>query len=300
MDSSAFFLLIEINYESGLPEMYHLPVTFVKDQLAVHISENFPQAVIAKMKVGESEGILSDALYIPEVQQVLVQRMAANSNIQNTGSEVNFKSNEQLQNHLSKQPDVKSRILLVDDANTSIAYDNCFLLKMYRYVERAINPDVELTQFLTEQVDLPQVPDYVGTIEWKNQKDSIALGMMQVMVEYHGNGRTYMIERLINYNERIVARKLKTDPSFELKGSLTDPISFDNLPRVNCIKHLLTALTILRLLLKNFRCITNAPFSPGFKRWSVQLLAIKPPILKGSLLKLEEKQKKFFLAGKTC
>jgi maltose alpha-D-glucosyltransferase/alpha-amylase len=68
----------------------------------------------------------------------------------------------------------------------------------------------------------------MGLIEYRSGRDSITLGMMQQQMEYHGNGRTYMLERLRNYSERIAARE--THPSLELKGTLAEPVSFDSLP----------------------------------------------------------------------
>ncbi len=56
---SARFLLLEVSYESGLPETYQLPIAFGKGSFAAKIKENCPQAIIAQMKVGEEEGILS-------------------------------------------------------------------------------------------------------------------------------------------------------------------------------------------------------------------------------------------------
>jgi maltose alpha-D-glucosyltransferase/alpha-amylase len=61
--------------------------------------------------------------------------------------------------------------------------------------------------------------------------------MMQVMVENHGNGYTYMLERLYNYIERILALDQEHLPAFESLGSLTEPMAFDQLP--NMLKDLL-------------------------------------------------------------
>ena len=57
-------------------------------------------------------------------------------------------------------------------------------------------------------INFSSVPDYLGAIEWQSDKqNTMVLGMLQNLVEYHGNGRTYMFERLNNFHERIVARK---------------------------------------------------------------------------------------------
>jgi maltose alpha-D-glucosyltransferase / alpha-amylase len=143
------------------------------------------------------------------------------------GSEIKFYSTKGLQKHTGDE-EIKSRILPVEDSNTSIGYNNSFFLKMYRHVDRATNPDVEITRFLTEQVKFPQVPDFIGAIEWHFQKDVVVLGMMQNMVEYHGNGRSFIFERLNNFHERIAART--EYPQFQLKENLSDPVEYEKVP----------------------------------------------------------------------
>jgi maltose alpha-D-glucosyltransferase/alpha-amylase len=54
--------------------------------------------------------------------------------------------------------------------------------------------------------------------------------MMENMVENHGNGYTFMLERVNNYIERILAAKPENLQGYELHGTLTDPVTFETLP----------------------------------------------------------------------
>lgn len=222
------FLLLDVIYESNLPDTYQLPVIFLQGDMANTYAENFPPGVICKMKLAGKEGLLCDALYTTAIQQEIFKRMAGRQSIVLNGSEIHFTSNDEVSKYALEHAEIRSRVLPVEDNNTSIGYDNCFFLKLYRHVDLGINPDVEITRFLTEQVKFSQVPSLLGTIEWKYPNDSIVLGMMQTLVEYHGNGRTYMLERLNNYHDRIVARE--THPPIDMIGTLTDPAAYEDLP----------------------------------------------------------------------
>jgi maltose alpha-D-glucosyltransferase/alpha-amylase len=227
-DNDTMFLLFDVIYESSLPETYQLPVIFLEGQIAATYSENFPTGVTCRMNIAGREGLLCDALYTPVLQQEVFKKMANNQVAPVKDSEIRFIANEEVKKYFYEHKEIRSRVLPVDDNNTSIGYDNLFFLKIYRHVDLGINPDVEITKFLTEQTKFIQVPPLLGTIVWKYPKDSIVLGIMQTLVEYHGNGRTYMLERLNNYHDRIVARE--THPALEMKGALTDPVSFENFP----------------------------------------------------------------------
>jgi maltose alpha-D-glucosyltransferase/alpha-amylase len=53
--------------------------------------------------------------------------------------------------------------------------------------------------------------------------------MAQVMIENHGSGYSYMLERVYNYIERILALNQENLPTWELEGSLTEPVAFEQL-----------------------------------------------------------------------
>ena len=49
-------------------------------------------------------------------------------------------------------------------------FENKFFLKLYRKLEDGVNPDVEVTRFLTERRAFPHVPAFAGAIEYRRDK----------------------------------------------------------------------------------------------------------------------------------
>jgi maltose alpha-D-glucosyltransferase / alpha-amylase len=237
----AILLLLEVTYESGLPEVYQLTVTGVKEQAAKKLIANCPQSVIAHIELDGEHGILCDAFYVTEFQRLLFYNLAAQNTIALKEGNIRFYDNGALKKFTGHGEVVKPRMHDGDRFNTSITYDNHFFLKMYRKVDYTTNPDTEITRFLSEQSKFEYVPPFMGAIEWTAEKGMMTLGMMQVMVENHGTGRTFMLERLYNYIERILARNKNGNLSYELMGNLTEPAGFDQLP--DGLKDLLGART---------------------------------------------------------
>jgi maltose alpha-D-glucosyltransferase / alpha-amylase len=223
-----FLLLVEVSYESGLPDTYHLPVTLVKDHLEKKLRESCPQSFIAHIKTPKEEGVLCDALYTPEFQKWLLENLAHSNVITLKSSVLHFTSNDAVKEYLSAHDDIRSKVHATDYKNTSVTYDNNFFLKMFRKIDAGINPDIELTKHITEETGFNYIPAYIGSIDWMLEKDTVSLGMMQVMVENHGDGKTFMMERLQNFTERILALEKPLD--LKTEGTLVDPIPFDKLP----------------------------------------------------------------------
>lgn len=236
--SSAYILLLEVQYESGLPEHYQLMLTWVKQDLAAAMEQTDPQAVISQIKVGEQNGVLCDAVYVPEVLHALLVHLAGNRELKD--GHVVFYSDAAVKKYLDEQKELKARIYSGNPCNTSVGYNSRFFLKLYRKVDTALNADVEITRFLEEKADFKYVPAFLGAIEWNLDKGrKITLGMLQEMIENHGNGHSYMLERLNNFIERILAGN-GTVPE-KLQGTLTEPLAFEQLPED--LKELLGART---------------------------------------------------------
>jgi maltose alpha-D-glucosyltransferase/alpha-amylase len=93
-----------------------------------------------------------------------------------------------------------------EQSNTALTYNNKFFLKLYRKVDVAINPDLELTHFLSHNTDFKNIPPFVGKVEWKYKNGTMVLGMMQEMVENNGDAWAYMQDTLKSYNEKLLMR----------------------------------------------------------------------------------------------
>src|SRR5690606_32788860 len=153
-------------------------------------------------------------------------------------SEIVFYGNDLLSEHVRQQDRIRPRVLGGEQSNTSIIYDNKFFLKLFRKVDQAINPDLELTRFLSEKARFANIPAFVGAIEWRFGKEPIVLGLLQELVEASGDAWNYMLERLDTYNENILAQPEIIKPS-TIRGTIIDPVEYEKIPE--SMKHLLEA-----------------------------------------------------------
>jgi maltose alpha-D-glucosyltransferase/alpha-amylase len=228
--NQVFFSMIEITYQSGLPDTYCLPIAFGKNGLAFKLKDQCPRSVIADVQLGNEEGILYDAYYGLELQEFLLQNTAENNIVEVGNGAFIFRSNESVLANINPKEKVKPRMLSAEQSNTSILYGNQFFLKLYRKIDKIINPDLEVTQFLTDVGNFSHIPRFVGSIEWKSANDSYVIGMMQNMVETTGDAWTLMLERLDAFNEKILERNFEPSAIPPLEGSLTEPLAYDEIP----------------------------------------------------------------------
>lgn len=229
-EDDVYLLLLEVTYQNGLPEFYQLPIIFARNHVAQKIRENCPAAVISLAKVENNNGIIFDALYSTDYQQALIELMAGNDDVDAGKTEIQFTGSKKLKKYFSTHEKIKSRVLAAEQSNTSITYDASFFLKLYRKVDFAINPDLEVTQFLTEHADFSHIPQFIGSIKWKFGNESIVLGMMQELVENNGDAWKYMLDRLAHFTEKAQSKKDLALPNLEPGGNLTGQVTYEHTP----------------------------------------------------------------------
>ena len=89
-------------------------------------------------------------------------------------------------------------------------FDNSkFFLKLYRKLEDGMNPDVEITRFLTEHTKFPNVPAFVGAIEYRQPKaePTVVCLLQRAVLQRRRCLDTRFGRSRPNYYERVLGRK---------------------------------------------------------------------------------------------
>lgn len=247
---AALFLLIEVNYHHGMPEIYQLPISFAAEKVADALATSVPQSVICQIKIDGHLGILHDAVFGEDFQQTIFKRLIANEHLQVASGELKFSAEEILSSYESEHKKIKSKVLSAEQSNSSVVYDNKFFMKLYRKVDVAINPDLEINKFLAKE-GFEHIPSLAGSIEWRIGGSTIVLGMVQEMIENSGDAWSNTIDRLNDFYEKILSATRVEPPAFELRGSLTNPAPYEEMPEP--LKTLIDATVAERIQLLGIR-----------------------------------------------
>jgi maltose alpha-D-glucosyltransferase / alpha-amylase len=91
---------------------------------------------------------------------------------------------------------VRERPLGVDQSNTSVVLGERLLLKGFRRLETGLNPDLEVTAFLSEEVGFTAVPAVAGYAELVSADGASTIAMLQEFVAGGDDGYEATAERL--------------------------------------------------------------------------------------------------------
>ncbi|QCR22794.1 maltose alpha-D-glucosyltransferase [Pontibacter sp. SGAir0037] len=229
-EKGAALLFVEVNYNEGLPELYQLTVAFAKGEQEQELISTYPASVIARVTLDGQDGILYDALYSEDYRQLLLQMMAKRRSLKSDDAELVGISDKSVNAKLKEVGQLNSRILGAEQSNTSVIYENQFFLKVYRKLDRAMNPDVEIVRMLTEGVGFKHVPRYLGSIEHQEQgKAPMVLVMLQEQVPNQGDAWVYVEDSLKRFFERLQTHTDHVEVA-ETLGTLSKPVAFSEAP----------------------------------------------------------------------
>src|SRR5437868_9510573 len=137
--------IVEASYLDGPTENYALPVKIASAEKAKAISQSAPNAVIARFEDGS---ILFDAVWDDEFREKLFRLILDRQ----PASGRNGRLFGVISPRMAKIDNVpRSNVLGAEQSNSAVLYEDKFFLKLYRKLEDGVNPDVEVTRFLTER-----------------------------------------------------------------------------------------------------------------------------------------------------
>jgi maltose alpha-D-glucosyltransferase/alpha-amylase len=220
---AAEFWFVEVSYLDGPNETYALPVKVAAGEKARTISQSAPQAVIARFQ-GAEETILFDAVWDSDFREqlfrlMLDQQRASGKN----GQLVGIISPTVAQSAEEKLP--QSQVLAGEQSNSSMLFENKFFLKVYRKLEDGVNPDVEVTRFLTERANFPNVPAFGGSIEYqRGRSEPRVVCVLQSAVISESDAWTLTLDAVGRYYERVLGRKADLQNQLSPPGALLDEL----------------------------------------------------------------------------
>ncbi len=197
---------VEVNYLDAPAETYAVPVKIASSEMAHSIRQNAPQAVIAHF-AGSDGAILCDAIWDPKFRSQLFDVIVKHRTLRaRSGHFAGFATAEPGSQEFEFSGN--SQVLSAEQSNSSMLFDNKFFLKLYRKLEYGINPDVEITRFLTEQTDFPNVPTFIGALEYHRAKaEPTVVCLLQRAVSNEGDSWTLTVDAIGRYYDRVLERK---------------------------------------------------------------------------------------------
>lgn len=192
-------LFLQIEYSEGNSEVYLLPIKWTS-----HIE--VPRALIAQ----GSQHYLMDANWSASYRQALAELILGRSEWTSATGRIVAEHGKAIQ-ELHEIATLPSRVLGVEQSNTSVVFGDRLFCKLYRKIEDGENPDVEITRYLTETLNFPHVPSFIAALKYQREdREPQDLGLVQRLVANEGDAWSWTLRSLAEFYQRAAGQVPKT------------------------------------------------------------------------------------------
>lgn len=213
-------LIVEVMFLEGLPEKYLLPLALLQGEEARVLTAASPSAVLGRFS---DDDVLCDAFHLAEFRMELLQHIADASAM---GSGVRLIGEPAkglgLGRESMEQALKQSKVVSLEQSNTSIIYGDAFFMKFFRKFESGTHPDQEMTSVLHETGEFAHVPEYLGALKLVDGEDSGAATMLCRYTPHQGPGWTYVLDEVAGFCDRVLENR--ADPEGSTLEQLIGPL----------------------------------------------------------------------------
>ncbi len=193
LEQPAIMALVVARYARGGEQQYLLPL----------IASREPQAgaqVPAATTFTDSgtTWYVHDAFQFSGFQRLLMELLIGGGELPLQRGRMVFAPSHALRQ--SPPPLEQIRLVAAEQSNTSVIYDRKAILKCFRRVVAGLNPDVEVSAFLTMRAGFRHTPGSLGSIAYFDEKNvEHSVGLLQEFVPNQGDAWDHTLGKLAEF-----------------------------------------------------------------------------------------------------
>ena len=200
-------MLVRIEYASGDPEEYFIPIAMARDEEAQTIRGENPESALAEVRAADgSTALLYDGAINSQLSTALLEAFARRKRLHGERGSVIAQRNRRFRQLWGGTHPNFDPKLLNSEINTSIQFGDRFVLKLLRRVEPGPHSGVEMGQYLAGDgpQTLPFIAPFAGDMVYQaDSGESITLTMLHGFVKNDGNAWDGTFDHLRTFIDKI-------------------------------------------------------------------------------------------------
>ncbi len=204
--------LVRVDYVQAAPETYVWPLAFSTGDAAASLRTTAPKSIVAELAVsgrdGSSvEGVVHDAMEDAATGTLLLDIIGRRRQIRGASGTLAGVATRAFRT-LRGDPEVALPpvVLRGEQSNTSVAYGDRLILKLFRRLADGVNPDMEVGRFLTERTHFTHIAPVAGALELRRPGGEPAtVAILQGYVTNATDAWEYTQDQVRHYFDRSLA-----------------------------------------------------------------------------------------------
>jgi len=209
-DISSYVLVTRIDYTDGNPDVYLIPLSIAPAGEQEYSGEE----VLARLALPDGEEhVVFNALSNQDFTAGLLSAITCAATFKGRQGNLVGSHTVALDRECGDAaPPLHATVSRAEQSNSSIIFEDQYILKLFRKVEPGINPDIEIGTFLTEHL-FKNTPAVLGFIEYQPDRgDPVYAAILQAFVRNRGDAWKFTLEALHGFYKRALAEGRAAPP----------------------------------------------------------------------------------------
>jgi maltose alpha-D-glucosyltransferase/alpha-amylase len=201
----AGLVLLQVDYVDGGTEIYSLPLAFAVEAEATELRQHSPQRIIAQINLASPPqiGVLYDAFGSADFCAALLELISRPKRVKTIQGEIEPLRLPELRKIMG-QPSSHKLSARNELSNSSVAFDDKLMLKLFRRLEPGLNPELEMGRFLNDH-SFPHCHTIAGGLEYVDRAGySMTLAVAGSFVPSASNAWDFTLDALGRYYDRVI------------------------------------------------------------------------------------------------
>jgi trehalose synthase-fused probable maltokinase len=212
---NALIVMVNVEYAGGGADLYAVPL------LVSESGAGEPGSAALKFSGGDGKSVLIDALKDEKFLSFMLDAIQRGLVFAGESGEVRTSPTKALRlQETGAAGSLHPRALKAEQSNTSIAYGERLMLKFIRRLEEGVNPDLEMSSFLTEKAGYQNTPQLLGSLEYHNGQRFMVQGVLQAFVANQGDAWSYTMKSISDFYNRVASQAPNAEQSGRAQQSI--------------------------------------------------------------------------------
>ncbi|MBS1813534.1 MAG: maltose alpha-D-glucosyltransferase [Acidobacteria bacterium] len=190
----AALLLVDLCYTDGTSERYVFPIALRFNERNIDARDVLVE--VRRASDAASDGFVVDGLALEQVRSALLKIIRDGAAIRTQHGTMAGKPSTVA----IPENEMHSERSHAEQSNSSLLFEDKFILKLFRRLQPGINPDAEIGRFLTEK-GYTQVPPFAGDMVYtpadgEPQTEPTTIAILQGLVQSEGDGWEWTLREL--------------------------------------------------------------------------------------------------------
>jgi len=203
-----YLTMVRVSYSDGEPDTYFVPLAFaIGRDMEERIASGAAAALIRRRDGGET-GVVYDALENGAFGRWLLESLSSRRQLRGRDGAIVTTATRALRDALRDEAPtaLTPQRMGAERTHSLVAYDERFMLKVFRRLDEGVSPELEVGRFLTTRTAFAHGPTVVGAVEYRRTgEEPLTVGVVQAFVPNVGDAWRYTVDAVAQFFEHLLA-----------------------------------------------------------------------------------------------